>query len=306
MTAVRDVSIEAGSYRAVVSPVGAALVALEHDGRALVRHGDDDRPDAVPLPAYRGAILAPWPNRIAGGAYEFDGAAYQLPVNERDRDTALHGLVLWDTWVVQDRTPSSVRLQTVLHPRPGYPFTLDLQVDYVVDGSSGLQIMLSARNMGTRAAPYGASIHPYLVAGAGGADDWSMSVQAAGVVVTDEVRMLPVATEPVEGTPFDFRTPRALAGISLDNALTDLTFDEAAACALTLTAGDGHGVRMHWDTVCQWLQVHTTHYADPPLYRSAVAVEPMTCPPDVFNAGTGLVRLDPGEAHTVTWRIEAC
>jgi len=34
-------------------------------------------------------------------------------------------------------------------------------------------------------------------------------------------------------------------------------------------------------------------------------VEPMTCPPDAFNTGTDLVRLEPGDPHRVAWRIFA-
>ena len=42
----------------------------------------------------------------------------------------------------------------------------------------------------------------------------------------------------------------------------------------------------------------------PELQRSSgVAVEPMTCPPDAFNTGEGLVRLEPGQSHTATWGI---
>ncbi len=64
----------AGPYEAVVSEVGGALATLRHgggksEGRDLVRATDDE----PPLPNYRGAVLAPWPNRIADGRYPFGG-----------------------------------------------------------------------------------------------------------------------------------------------------------------------------------------------------------------------------------------
>ena len=76
----------------------------------------------------RGQTLIPWPNRIAGGAYEFDGAAQQLPLTEPSAGNAIHGLTRWATWTVIDRTGPSATLRHVLHPQPGYPFTLDCRL----------------------------------------------------------------------------------------------------------------------------------------------------------------------------------
>ena len=47
-------------------------------------------------PRFSGVLLAPWPNRVADGAYEFDGESHQLPLTEPERGNALHGLVTWD------------------------------------------------------------------------------------------------------------------------------------------------------------------------------------------------------------------
>jgi aldose 1-epimerase len=40
-----------------------------------------------------------------------------------------------------------------------------------------------------------------------------------------------------------------------------------------------------------------------PYRRSALAVEPMSCPPNAFNTGEGVVRLKPGASVTYTWGI---
>ena len=37
--------------------------------------------------------------------------------------------------------------------------------------------------------------------------------------------------------------------------------------------------------------------------RRSVAVEPMTCAPNAFRSGEGLVRLDPGETHAASWGV---
>ena len=43
--------------------------------------------------------------------------------------------------------------------------------------------------------------------------------------------------------------------------------------------------------------------SDFPGRGRAVAVEPMTCPPDALNSGDGLVRLAPGESWTGAWGV---
>jgi aldose 1-epimerase len=37
--------------------------------------------------------------------------------------------------------------------------------------------------------------------------------------------------------------------------------------------------------------------------RRGLAIEPMTCAPDAFNSGAGLVVLQPGDEHSSTWGI---
>ena len=41
----------------------------------------------------------------------------------------------------------------------------------------------------------------------------------------------------------------------------------------------------------------------PDVDRRALAVEPMTCPPNAFRTGRDLVRLEPGQSFTGTWGI---
>src|SRR3712207_8930171 len=37
--------------------------------------------------------------------------------------------------------------------------------------------------------------------------------------------------------------------------------------------------------------------------RRSLAVEPMTCPPNAFQTGESLIRLEPGQAVTTSWGI---
>lgn len=282
---------------ATVTEVGASLRTLRHRGRDLVR----PYPADAVAPVYSGAVLAPWPNRVGDGRYAFAGQQHQLPLTEPERGHALHGLVLWDAWSVLDRSTSSVVLGHRIHPRPGYPFLLDLEVSYDL-GPAGLRIALAATNPGDRPAPYGCSIHPYLVAGPGHVDDWTLHLPAATVLDVEPERLLPVGRRPAVELDLDFTTPRRIGSTRVDHALTDVRREDGEARA-TLVAADGAGVSLSWGPECPWVQLHTADRAEPELDRTGLAVEPMTCPPDAFTSGDDLVVLDPGSGHRAWWEI---
>ena len=41
----------------------------------------------------------------------------------------------------------------------------------------------------------------------------------------------------------------------------------------------------------------------PDVSRRSMAIEPMTCPPQAFRTGRGVVRLDPGESFRGNWGL---
>lgn len=293
----RGITLRRGDLRAVVVRTGAALIDLRHAGRPLIAgHAAGEGPAG-----YQGVVLAPWPNRIGDGRYTFHGDEFQLPLTETDRGNALHGLVFDVPWTPTEHTGDAVRLTHRLRPTAGYPFALDLAVDYALTGS-GLTFRLTATNVGDAAAPYGGSFHPYLVAGSGdtGVDDWILHSPAARYLTVDPVRLLPgrVATD----FRFDFREPTKLRGIEVDHAFTDISFGRAGVARLTLVDGDGLGSAMSWDRSCPWLQLCIPGDRFPRLTRRALAVEPMTCPPDAFRSGIDLIVLEPGTSHS--FRLE--
>jgi len=292
--------ISADGYVAVVSEVGASLRVLRHGRRDLVA----SNPAEVVRPVYRGAVLAPWPNRIADGRYELDGVTHQVPVNEVDRMNALHGLVAWAPWQLVEHVQHQVVLAYRIHPLDGYPFMLDLQVAYRL-GRHGLEWEIACVNVGDDPAPYGCALHPYLVAGAGRVDDWTLSLPAEQYLTVSPDRLLPVGLEPVDDTAFDFRTARPIDTSLLDHAFTRLVRDENGQATVRVTDASGAGVAMRWDEAWPWVQIHTADRPEPELNRCGLAVEPMTCPPDAFNSGHDLVTLQPGDEHRARWHLWA-
>lgn len=294
----RQIPLQHGDFAAVITEVGAGLRELTWRGRPLViGFAEDEIPDA-----YQGGVLAPWPNRIADGQYRFSGQLHQLDLSEPERHNALHGLVNWAAWDVVSAGESEVQLKHRLWPKPGYPFLLDLTVTYRLT-ADGLTFGLTATNAGDEPAPYGGSFHPYLVAGSGDADSWTVRSPAGSYLTVDPNRLLPRGIAPL--AEFDFRDPTPLGGLEIDHAFTDITFDDAGLAVLDLTDDAGTGVRMTWDRQCPWLQLCIPGKRRPDMHRKALAVEPMTCPPDAFNSGVDLIVLEPGQAHSLELTIGA-
>ncbi len=293
----RQLRITAGGYDAVIASVGASLRSLTFEGRDLVVPFDADEV----RPAYRGATLAPWPNRIVDGRYTFGGVEHRLALTEPERGQALHGLLAWAEF--EDRLVLDDRI--VIEPQTGYPFRVEVEVEYRLDGD-GLQQTVTAHNLGADTAPWGTGPHPYLVAGPGRVDDWTLTLPASEVLTVTPDRLSPVAVEGIDEHPeWDFRAARRIGDVFIDHAFTGLARAGGIA-EVRLTSGAGTGVAIRFDERCPWVQVHTADTPEvPETHRLGLAVEPMTCPPDAFSTGTDLVVLEPGGTHAASWRIAA-
>ncbi len=57
------------------------------------------------------------------------------------------------------------------------------------------------------------------------------------------------------------------------------------------------------DAGYRWLQVFTGDPLEPEHRRTALAVEPMTCPPNAFVSGQDLLVLQPRETVSCRWGI---
>ena len=288
--------LAAGELQAAIASVGASLRRLTWRGRDLVLpfEADEIRPH------FRGCVLAPWPNRVAGGRWRWDGVEHQLSVTEPERGHALHGLVCWSDWDATHVSESSVTLSTALAAQAGYPFPLDLALTWTVDGA-GLLAQLSAHNRGQVAAPFGCGIHPYLVAPSGRLDAWTLTIPADRVLEVD-ASLIPTRLADVPGV-FDFRGPRPIGGARIDHAFTDIA-SAGGVSAVTLTDPDGAGVRMVFGADTPWVQICTSDWPSQSGDRAGLGVEPMTCPPNALATGVDLIVLEPDETVTRWWRIE--
>ena len=287
-------ALELGRQRAVVTEVGATLRSWSLDAVELLDTFGLDSPGD----AYRGKVLMPWPNRLRGGRYSFAGREHATALTEPERGNAMHGLVTWVNWGLTERTASRASLAYRLHAQPGYPFVLDLEVDYALT-EAGLEVTLGAVNAGATAAPLGTGLHPYLDLGRGGANQAQLRVPARCWLPVDEQAIPTGQRRPVAGTPYDFRAMRAIGDVQVDHCFTDLERDAdgLARVSVAFEADGGPRELIVWmDSSYSHIQVYTgDEDPEPERRRRSIAVEPMTCAPDAFNSGDGLLVLEPGE-----------
>jgi aldose 1-epimerase len=286
-----QVELAYGEQRAVVVAVGAGLRTYSVGERPIL----DGYRDSEVCPSGRGQLLVPWPNRIEDGRYDFGGRTYQLPLNELERRNAIHGLVRWSHWSVADRAADRVAFEHLLYPQPGYPFALELRAEYSL-AQQGLAVQIEATNAGSEAAPFGAGWHPYLAVASEVVDDVELRVPAATVLVADE-RSLPVRSGAVAEEGLDFREAGPIGQVRLDHCFTDLERNGDGRAAARV------GATTLWvDETFPYLMVFTGDGL-PDVDRRSVAVEPMTCAPNAFRSGEGLIRLEPGQTHVGRWGI---
>src|SRR3984957_20174698 len=300
-----------GRQEVIVCEVGATLRAYSVGQMAVLDgFGADEWSHSG-----RGQVLAPWPNRLADGRYEFNGVRAQAALDEPERRNAIHGLVRWMPWTLQTRHQNQLSLRLQLHPSPGYPFSLLLEIDYHV-GREGLTVTTRAQSLEESEIPFGIGFHPYLTAGGGAGtgtntntntiDGAILQVPAHHTLDTDD-RGLPTGTlTPVEGTDRDFTTARFIGPVVLDTGYTTLDRDAEGVARASLEAPGGvGGVTLWGDAGFPYLMVYTGDaLGEVQRRRHAVAIEPMTCPPNAFRTGDDVLALEPGREWTARWGIE--
>jgi aldose 1-epimerase len=249
----------------------------------------------------------PWPNRLGDGRYVWAGQDQQTALTEPEQHNAIHGLVRWSPWTVADQTPAQLRLEYRLYPQPGWPWILDMSVTYGLSGD-GLEVRTSVVNLpgGAGTCPFGVGWHPYLAAFGGVVDDALLTVPASTAYQADG-RGLPLGTHPVGGGEADFRERRQIGAARLDTAFTDLSRDADGRAVVELTPADGSSrfTRLWMDEAYTHVMVFSGDTLPESEQRRGLAVEPMTCAPDMLRNGFGQVLLEEGETFEAVWGLVA-
>lgn len=294
-----QIDLRHGGHHAVIVEVSGGVRAYEVDGRALL----DGYSAREMCSGARGQLLVPWPNRLCDGRYVFEGATYQVPLSEPEKLNAIHGFLRWESWRVAERAVDRVVMAHTLHPRAGYPFALEMSVEYRV-GDEGLVSTVTAINVGDHPCPYGMGVHPYLRAEAESIDGCWLEAPASTYLVADD-RGIPIVRATVDATQLDFRSSRRILDTKLDTAFTDLPRDATGRSWVRLwSERQDSGVAL-------WMDEHYPYYMlftgdslpETQRRRRSVGVEPMTCAPNAFASGEGLITLSPGQSVVSSWGV---
>jgi aldose 1-epimerase len=206
--------------KVTITNLGAALVswfAPDRDGHlADILLGHDAPAPYTTGPAYMGATVGRWANRIANARFSLDGVEYPLEANQPPN--SLHGGFQgfsFKLWKAQHREDALVLTLESPAGDSGFPGTLTVQVTYTFNDAGELTITYDAFT--DAPTPLNLTNHAYF--NLSGVDltsihDHEIEIAADQFFAIDE-HTIPTQLEEVADSPFDFRTA-ALLGPRID------------------------------------------------------------------------------------------
>lgn len=247
-------------------------------------------------------ILFPFPNRIKGGVFTFEGRQIAVPKNEGGRN-AIHGLVAEKPWQLLATDTSAAaqatgRIDTAALPEllAAWPLPFALEVTYRLAGDT-LAMEAVMKNPGPGVLPCGFGTHGYFMLP--GESTVERTVLAAPVRKRWKLdNLIPTGElEPLPPEDSDLGKGIAIGTRAFDTVYGDIAFAGGkAACSL---AAGARRLTLGIDATTRVLVIYI------PPHRRSIAIEPYTCVTDAFNLASrgvdgGALFLKPGaEARTM-------
>jgi len=185
--------------------VFADVVLGNNDEAGYENYGSGER--------FLGATIGRFGNRIASGRFELDGKVYNVPVN--NGKNSLHGgfkgfdMVRWTVeYVTENRIEFSY---LSVDGEEGYPGNLMVKMSYELAQDNSLVIEYKAET--DKATVVNLTHHSFFNLrgeGNGTVNDHILTIFADAFTPVDENLIPTGEIRAVEGTPFDFRSPRRI------------------------------------------------------------------------------------------------
>ena len=273
---------------------------------------------------YLGPVVGRYANRIAKGQFTLDGVTYQLPVNNNGQ--TLHGgltgldMVVWN---VDNVTDNSLEMSyTSPDGSDGFPGNLTLHMTYTLTPQNEFKIAYRATT--DKPTVVNLSHHGlFNLKGEGNGTilDHVVTLNASHITPVDSVLIPTGEIAPVEGTPFDFRTPHAIGErIDADNqqlknargydhnwVVDRKTANEVEWVATVEEPASGRVMEVWSDQ--PGVQFYTGNFFDGKVtgkygrtqkFREALALETQMFPDSPNHPNFPSTRLNPGETYTQT------
>ena len=259
-----------------------------------------DRPSRSGIP-----ILFPFPGRIRGTTYSWEGKTYNIPAGDAFGN-AIHGFVHTRPWRVieKDRRrvvgqfQASVDDSNLLAQWPG-----DFRLTASYDLSGGmLRLNYLIENPGETPLPCGLGLHPYFHVPFADGDAKNCLALLPGNERWVLDQMMPTGErEPLERA-LDYHAGAPFGGLQLDDVFTDLKFEDGWCRGHVYDPAAKLAVTISFSNIFRECVVFT------PPHREAICIEPYTCVPNAaeltargIDAGQRV--LQPGEALTAAVEI---
>lgn len=176
--------------------------------------GYDKLDDYIKDSPYFGALIGRYGNRIAKGKFTLNGHPYTLAVN--NGPNSLHGglkgfdKVVWQPTIRGSLEGPELELNYVSNDgEEGYPGTLHVTVIYTLTEDNALKIQYKATT--DKDTVINLTHHSYFnLAGKGDILNHQVMLPADKFTPVDSTLIPTGELRPVDGTPFDFRTPTTI------------------------------------------------------------------------------------------------
>ena len=275
-------NLEKTVYAQLFLDKGASLQKLKLNSTTIIK-------DLSPLDyktTYASSILFPFANRIKDGKYHFNGNDFQFPVNVKEENNALHGLVFDKTFqlIKSELNEKSATIVLEYDKKTesfGFPYTFTVQLTYHFT-EDNLNLEMVIKNTDTKAFPFTLGWHPYFL---------SSNLSESSLEFNGDKKMiLNKRNIAIDSKKIDNTEAIAIKNNQFDDCWS-LASDE-----IIFTTPE-YKLKFNATGKNNFLQVYT------PPKKNTIAIEQITGVSDSFNNKIGLNVLNANDTYQIKWSL---